>query len=346
MMNFEPHRELEKLFDRGSSFLGSKIPIMGGAMTWVSERNLVSAMSNAGGFGIIACGAMNKDQLENEIIETRKKTKNPFGINLILLHPQIDELIKCCINLKVELVVFAGGFPKKSQIEMLKNKQIKTMCFATTSSIAKKMISNGIEALILEGNEAGGHIGPVSINVLVQEVLPEVSQVPVFVAGGIGRGEIMLKFMQLGAAGCQIGTRLVCARESIAHKNFKNIFIKSEARSAQISVKLDDRFPVIPVRAIENNATKEFIKEQKEAINLLKDNKISLKEAQLKIEHFWAGSLKTAVLSGDIENGSLMAGQSVSMVKKIQSVKEILDELILQAVNQITVDKKGLESVN
>ena len=103
---------------------------------------------------------------------------------------------------------------------------------------------------------------------------------------------------------------------------------------------------MIPVRAIENNATKEFIKEQKEAINLLKDNKISLKEAQLKIEHFWAGSLKTAVLSGDIENGSLMAGQSVSMVKKIQSVKEILDELILQAVKQITVDKKVLESVN
>ena len=125
------------------------------------------------------------------------------------------------------------------------------------------MISYGIDSLILEGSEAGGHIGPVSINVLAQEILPEINEVPVFVAGGIGRGEVILKFLELGASGCQIGTRFVCAEESIAHKNFKELFIKSEARNAQVSIKLDERFPVIPVRAIENNATKEFLNEQK-----------------------------------------------------------------------------------
>ncbi len=336
------NEKLKKLFFKGANFLGVNLPIMGGAMTWVSENNLVSATSNAGGFGVIAAGSMSPDMLEKEIIYTKQKTTKPFGVNLILLHPQIEDLIQTCIKQKVSLVVFAGGFPKRRQIEKLRDKNIKTMCFATTSSIAKKMISYGIEALILEGNEAGGHIGPVSINVLVQEILPEVVNVPVFVAGGIGRGEIFLKFLELGAAGCQIGTRLVCSEESIAHKNFKDIFIKSEARNCQVSVRLDNRFPVIPVRAIENNASKKFIDEQKKVIELLENNNISLKDAQLKIEHFWAGSLKKAVVDGDIENGSLMAGQSVSLVKKIQPVKDILNEFVNQAKQQLKEESKVL----
>ena len=330
---------LKKLFLRGNTFLGTKYPIMCGAMTWLSERNLVSAISNAGGCGILACGSMSVSQLEEEIVETRKMTNKLFGVNLILLHPEINDLIECCISNEVNLVVFAGGFPKKSQIELLKNNGIKTMCFATTLSIAKKMISYGIDSLVLEGNEAGGHIGPVSINVLVQDILPFINEVPVFVAGGIGRGEVILKFLQLGASGCQIGTRFVCAEESIAHKSFKQTFIKSEARNAQISVKLDDRFPVIPVRAIENNATKEFINEQKKLLNLIENKKISLRDAQLAIEHFWAGSLKNAVLNGDINNGSLMAGQSVSLVKEIQTVNEIFKELLSQIESQINQEK-------
>ena len=159
------------------------------------------------------------------------------------------------------------------------------------------MIQNGIDALILEGNEAGGHIGPVSVNVLVQEILPHIKEVPIFVAGGIGRGEIILKFLQLGAAGCQIGTRFVCANESIAHSKFKNIFIKSEARNAQISVKIEDRLPVIPVRAIENSATQNFISEQKKLINLVEKSShilgakqvepiLFFKSFELKDRHF------------------------------------------------------------
>ena len=328
------NKSISNLFSRGNKFLGTKYPIMCGAMTWLSERNLVSAISNSGGFGIIACGSMKVAQLEKEILETKKLTKNFFGVNLILLHPEIDDLIECCVANNVNLVVFAGGFPKKRQIEILKNKSIKTMCFATTLSIAKKMISYGIDSIVLEGNEAGGHIGPVSINVLVQEILPEIDEVPIFVAGGIGRGEIILKFLELGAAGCQIGTRFVCSKESIAHQNFKDIFLKSEARNAQVSVRIDDRFPVIPVRAIENNATKMFATEQKKMVDLIDKKQISLKDAQLAIEHFWSGSLKNAVLNGDIENGSLMAGQSVSLVKKIQTVEEIFHELLEQMDNQ------------
>ena len=328
------NKSISNLFSRGNKFLGTKYPIMCGAMTWVSERNLVSAISNSGGFGIIACGSMKVAQLEKEILETKKLKKNFFGVNLILLHPEIDDLIECCVANNVNLVVFAGGFPKKRQIEILKNKSIKTMCFATTLSIAKKMISYGIDSIVLEGNEAGGHIGPVSINVLVQEILPEIDEVPIFVAGGIGRGEIILKFLELGAAGCQIGTRFVCSKESIAHQNFKDVFLRSEARNAQVSVRIDDRFPVIPVRAIENNATKMFATEQKKMVDLIDKKQISLKDAQLAIEHFWSGSLKNAVLNGDIENGSLMAGQSVSLVKKIQTVEEIFHELLEQMDNQ------------
>ena len=334
------NKKLKRLFLKGSNFLGVEFPIMGGAMTWISESNLVAATSNSGGFGVIAAGSMNRNQLEKEISTTKSKTKKPFGVNLILLHPEVEDLIDVCINKKVDLVVFAGGFPKLRQIQKLKKKNIKTMCFATTVSIAQKMINYGVDALILEGNEAGGHIGPVSINVLIQEILPKIIEVPVFVAGGIGRGEIFLKYLELGAAGCQIGTRLVCSKESVAHKNFKEIFIKSEARNCQISVRLDKRFPVIPVRAIENKASQRFIQEQKRVISLLDKSNISLKEAQLQIEHFWAGSLKKAVIDGDIDNGSLMAGQSVSLVKKIQSVNEIICEIVKQAEKQISHEQR------
>ena len=135
------NKKLKQLFCKGSNFLGVEFPIMGGAMTWISESSLVSATSNAGGFGVIAAGSMNSNQLEKEIVATKSKTTKPFGVNLILLHPEIESLIEVCIDKKVNLVVFAGGFPKLRQIQKLKKKKIKTMCFATTVSIAKKMIN-------------------------------------------------------------------------------------------------------------------------------------------------------------------------------------------------------------
>lgn len=305
--------------------------LLGGAMTWVSERNLVSAISNAGGFGVIASGAMSPDLLRAEIKATQVLTKNSFGVNLITLHPQLLELIDVCIEEKVTHVVLAGGLPPAQAITKLKGSGIKVICFAPALIIAKKLMKLDVDALIIEGMEAGGHIGPVSTSVLVQEILPHVKEIPVFVAGGIGRGEAIVSYLEMGAAGCQLGTHFVCATESIAHPDFKKAFLRAQARDAIISPQLDARFPVIPVRALANQATKDFLAYQKELINQVDQGTLDLKEAQLKIEHFWAGALRRAVIEGDIEKGSLMAGQSVGMVTCEQPTQTIIEELIAQA---------------
>jgi len=324
-------KRLNKLWSRGTTFLGVHHAILGGAMTWVSERNLVSAISNAGGFGIIASGAMSPELLRNEIQGTRALTQEPFGVNLITLHPQLMELIDVCIEERITHVVLAGGLPPAQAITKLKSRMVKVICFAPALILAKKLIKLGVDALIIEGMEAGGHIGPVSTSVLVQEILPHVTEIPVFVAGGIGRGEAIVSYLEMGAAGCQLGTRFVCATECTAHPAFKKAFIRSQARDAIISTQLDARFPVIPVRAIANQATKDFMAYQKELVEKVDRHELDSKEAQLNIEHFWAGALRRAVVEGDIERGSIMAGQSVGMVTCEQSTKEVIDELLLQA---------------
>jgi enoyl-[acyl-carrier protein] reductase II len=319
------------LWQSGLEFLGCEYAVMGGAMSWVSERNLVAALSNTGAFGVIACGSMTPDLLEKEIIATKKLTNKPFGVNVIIMHPELNELIDVCRKQNVSHVVLAGGIPKSSVIKAVKAYGAKVICFAPSLAIARKLIKLGTDALVIEGMEAGGHIGPVSTSVLAQEILPEIKEVPVFVAGGIGRGEAIAGYLKMGAAGVQLGTRFVCAEESIAHPRFKQAFIKSSARDATPSTQVDNDFPVIAVRAIENKATDAFIKFQHEVIARYKTGKVEKKEAQLQIEHFWAGALKRAVMDGDIENGSIMAGQSVGMVNKIQPLKEIIAELVGQA---------------
>ncbi len=319
------------IWKRGQELLGSEYAILGGAMSWVSEHNLVSAISNSGGFGVLACGSMGPALLEKEIKATQKLTSKPFGVNLITMHPELNELIETCKNNNVSHVVLAGGLPKSYMIDALKLSNIKVIAFAPALVIAKKLIKMGVDGIVIEGMEAGGHIGPVSTIVLAQEILPVLkNEVPIFVAGGIGRGEAIASFLKMGAAGCQLGTRFVCSNESIAHDNFKNIFIKSQSRNATISTQLDPNFPVIPVRAIENKATKEFIAVQRKTIEKYNNGELSKEEAQLMIEHYWAGALRKAVIDGDIENGSVMAGQSVGMVSSIQSVNDIIQELVTQ----------------
>jgi len=303
---------------------------MGGAMSWVSERHLVSALSNAGGFGVIACGAMSHDLLESEIAATKTMTDKPFGVNLIIMHPQLDELVEVCARQGVSHVVLAGGIPKGSTLSRI-NEFARAICFAPSARIGEKLVKMGAGALVIEGSEAGGHIGPVSTSVLAQEILPEIHEVPVFVAGGIGRGEAIVAFLEMGASGVQLGTRFVCAEESIAHENFKKLFIKSNARDAMASVQVDPDFPVIPVRAVVNKATEAFTRTQHEVIARYRSGAVEKKDAQLEIEHFWAGALRKAVIDGDVENGSVMAGQSVGMVTKIQPMQEIIDELVAQA---------------
>lgn len=324
-------QSLNRLWARGRELLGSEHAIMGGAMSWVSERNLVAALSNAGAFGVIACSSMPPELLDKEIKATRELTQKPFGVNLILMHPKLDELVEVCIANKVTHMVLAGGMPKAPTINRLKEGGCKVIAFAPTPAIGKKLVRMGVDALIIEGTEAGGHIGPVSTSVLAQEILPVIHDVPVFVAGGIGRGEALASYLEMGASGVQLGTRFVCAKESIAHANFKKAFINANARDAMPSVQYHPDFNVIPVRAIVNSASEEFTRFQKETVEKVFAGAQTKEEGQLAIEHFWAGSLRRAVIDGDVERGSLMAGQSVGMVHCIQTAQEIVDELLGQA---------------
>jgi enoyl-[acyl-carrier protein] reductase II len=317
---------------RGSEFLGTQWAILCGAMSWVSERNLVAAISNAGGFGVIACGAMTPELLDAEIAGTRALTDKPFGVNLITMHPDLFELIEVCHKHGVSHVALAGGIPPKGSVEALKTFGAKVIVFAPTLALAKKLLRSGADALVIEGMEAGGHIGPVSTSVLAQEFLPALAEKHlVFVAGGIGRGEAMAGYLEMGAAGVQLGTRFACASESIAHPKFKQAFFRANARDAVASVQLDPRLPVIPVRALRNKGTEEFVAKQREVANLLDAEGLEMMEAQLQIERYWAGALRRAAIDGDIENGSLMAGQSVGMVTKEEPVAEIVASLLTES---------------
>ena len=322
--------EFDRLSERGRRFLGSRVAIMGGAMSWVSERNLVAAISNAGGFGVLAGGSMGPDALADEIAGTQALTTRPFGVNLLTMHPRLLDLIAVCQEAGVGHVVLAGGVPGGAAVRAVKQRS-RLICFAPALVLARRMVRLGADALVIEGSEAGGHIGPVSLAVLAQEILPHIAEVPVFVAGGIGRGEAILAFLEMGAAGAQLGTRFAAARESIAHPRFKDAFIRARARDALPSVQLDPRFPVIPVRGLLNAGTEAFLRHQAAAMARVDAGELTREEAQLSVEHFWAGALRRAVIDGDVEHGSVMAGQSVGMVTAEQPIAEIIAELVDQA---------------
>jgi len=324
-------KRLRDLWKRGTDFLGTEYAILGGAMSWISDRHLVSAISNAGGFGVIACGGMEADMLAEEIAATRAMTDKPFGVNLITLHPNLDKLIAVCREQKVNHVVLAGGLPSGPSIAAIKDFDAKLMCFAPTATLAKKLVRSGADAIVIEGMEAGGHIGPVSTSVLAQEILPVMQNVPVFVAGGIGRGDVAAAYLEMGASGVQLGTRFVVAEECVAHENFKKAFISAKARDAVASVQIDPKFPVIPVRALKNGGTEEFMETQRTIVGDFHAGTVSQFDGQMQIEQFWGGALRRAVVDGDVETGSLMAGQSVGMVKKIEPTADIIEELVAQA---------------
>ena len=318
-------------------------------MTWVSERHLVSAISNAGGFGVLACGSMPPDLLAAEIEATRELTDRPFGVNLIVMHPELERLVKVCTEQKVSHVVLAGGLPGKPTIAAAKEGGAKVIGFAPSLGVARKLVRSGVDALIIEGMEAGGHIGPVATSVLAQEILPymhaEMPDIPIFLAGGIGHGEAIAAYLNMGAAGIQMGTRFVCATESVAHQNFKKAFIRGHARDAMPSVQIDPEFKVIPVRALANQATKAFTQTQIDVIARYRQGELSFEDASLAIEHFWAGALKRAAIDGDVENGSLMAGQSVGLVSKEEPVADILAELVAQTCRALARESSMVEAV-
>lgn len=323
--------KLQKLMERGRKILGSKYAIMGGAMTWISESNLVSAMSNAGIFGVLASGAMNGTELSQEIGQTKQKTHNPFGVNLIVMNPKLHDLIDVCGAHKVSHVILAGGLPDKNIIDKIHSYGIQVMAFAPVLSIAKRLFKQGIDCLILEGTESGGHVGPVSTLVLIQSILLSLPEYPIFVAGGICRGEVIAAMMQLGAVGCQLGTVFAVCKESLAHEKFKQSFFRAGGRNAITPVQLDKHFQVAPVRAIANIATEEFMQRQKEILVRIEKGEVNSEEGFLSLEHFWAGALRRAVQEGDVDRGSLMAGQIVEIVKEEKSISEIISTIEIEA---------------
>jgi enoyl-[acyl-carrier protein] reductase II len=326
---------IDKFFESGRKFLGCKYPIMCGAMTWVSDPKLVSAIGNAGGFGLLAGGNTPVDILENQIIETGELTEYPFGVNLITLAPVYQDQLELVCRLGCPLVVFAGGIPKKSEIQKAKEHGARVVCFAPTAPLAHQLIDRGADALILEGSEAGGHIGPVALSVLIQQILFSVDSVPIFIAGGIATGRMMAHLLMMGAAGIQMGTRFIMAEECLAHSKFKETFRKARAKDAVATPQFDSRLPVIPVRALKNEGSIEFAKLQLELLNKLDNNLLDKMQAQFRVEEFWAGALRSAVIDGDTDKGSLMAGQSVGLVDKVQPLKEIMQEMVSQAESEM-----------
>ncbi len=319
---------IEKFIKPGREFLGTRYPILCGAMTWVSDSALVATVSNAGGFASLAGGNTPVDILRNQIAETRDLTDKPFGINLITLAPIYQDHLKLVQETRPEFVIFAGSFPREREVKMAKDSGAKVMCFASTRSIADRMIRYGADALILEGMEAGGHVGHVTLTILLQQVLFEVDDVPVFVAGGIGSGKMCAHLFLMGAAGIQMGTRFAVAKEANTHPKFKERFIKSKARDAISTPQIDSRLPVVAVRALRNKGHDDFNRLQLELLKKMDANEIGRIDAQLKVEEFWIGALRKAVQDGDVDYGSLMAGQSVGLVDKVQTIDEIIQEIL------------------
>lgn len=333
----------DRFFRRGAEFLNVKYPIICGAMTWVSEPHLVAAVSNEGGFGCLAGGNTPPDILEEQINETRMLTDKSFGVNIITIAPAYNEHLELVRKLKLPYVVFAGGFPGRDEIASVKETGAKVMCFASTVSIARRMIKYGADAIILEGMEAGGHVGHVSLTVLLQQVLFEVEEVPVFVGGGLATGKMCAHMLLMGAAGVQLGTRFAMADECRAHPDFKHKFVHANARDAVATPQFDSRLPVVAVRTLRNKALEDFGKLQLELLKKLERGEISRNKAQHLVEEFWMGGLRKAVVDGNTDYGSLMAGQSVGLIQKSESIKEIITDITVDVESELQKVKSMLE---
>jgi enoyl-[acyl-carrier protein] reductase II len=327
-------KEIERLIKTGNEFLGTKIPIISGAMTWISDEKLVRAVNAAGAFGVLAGGNMRTEELERKINDL-KETENCFGVNLITIAPNYLGHLEMVCERQVSHIIFAGSFPKASEIERAKKSGARVMCFASTVQIANRMQSYGADAIILEGSEAGGHIGPVSTSVLIQEFLFDVKQLPIFIAGGIVSGRMILHLLLMGACGVQMGTRFVVSEECSACAEFKESFISAQAKDAIVTPKFDSSLPVIPVRALKNKGMIDFAKLQITLLEKLQKNEIDRRTVQNEVEGYWVGSLRRAVQEGDVEYGSLMAGQSVGLVNDILPVQKIIERILEEMEDEL-----------
>ncbi len=334
----------ERIFQRGTQFLGCKYPILCGAMTWVSTPALVAAVAQAGAFAALAGGSMPPQMLEDAIAETRRLTDKPFAVNVITLGPAYQSHLEVLKQCHVPFVIFAGGIPKDSEIAAIKDSGAKVLCFAPTEPLARRLLAYGADALLLEGTEAGGHIGPVALSVLLQQVLFQCEQVPVFVGGGIATGKFMAHLLMMGAAGVQLGTRFAVAKECAAHPNFKQALLHANAKDAQPAGQFDSALPVTAVRTLRNKGTREFERLQLHLLSQLNAGHITRQAAQEQVEHFWVGGLRHAAIDGEVQRGSVMAGQSVGLVNQEQTVQEIVQDLVNTCDQEVARIQKLLEN--
>jgi len=294
---------------RVSGLLGIRYPVLQGGMAWVATAELASAVSNAGGLGIIAAGNLTPSELKAEIAKTKALTENPFGVNLMLLSPYIEEQVKIVCEERIPVVTTGAGNPGK-YMDKLKKAGTKVIPVVASPGLAKRVEKLGADAVIAEGMEAGGHIGKLTTMVLVPQTVDAVS-IPVIAAGGIADARGVAAAFSLGAEGIQIGTLFACSRESIAHENFKKRVLSASSLDAVVTGESTGH----PVRSLRNSLTKKLLE-------------LEAKEASFEeFEKLAIGGLKRAVREGDIKTGSVMAGQVAGLVKEIKPVKEIIEEI-------------------
>lgn len=312
--------------NRVRKILGIEYPIVQGGMAWVADADLAAAVSNGGGLGIIAAGSMPADVLEQQILKARSLTDKPFGVNIMLLSATVDEAVEVVARNRVPVVTTGAGSPGKV-IDRLK--PLGTIVIPVIASVAqaKRVERQGADAVVAEGMEAGGHIGEITTVVLVPQIVDSV-RIPVIAAGGIADSRGVAAVFSLGAEGIQVGTRFVCATESNAHPAYKDEIMNARDRSTVVTGMATGH----PVRCIQNRLTKEFER--------LERSGASIEE----IEKLGTGKLRAAVVEGDVDYGSVMAGQSAALVDRVQPAKDIIRELfqgVESVINRISLDMKS-----
>lgn len=297
---------------RITEILGIEYPIIQGGMAWVATYELAAAVSEAGGLGIIGAGGAPASFVREQIQKAKALTDKPFGVNVMLMNPEADEIAKVIVDEGVKVVTTGAGNPAK-YMEMWKAANVKVIPVVASVALAKLMERGGADAVIAEGTESGGHIGSTTTMALVPQVVDAVN-IPVIAAGGIADGRGFAASFMLGAEGVQIGTRFVVASECIVHENYKAMVIKAKDIDSAVTGLSNGH----PVRSIRNKMTKEYTKLEKEGADFMELEKLTL------------GSLRKAVVEGDVSNGTIMAGQIAGMIRKEQPCKEIIDEIMSQ----------------
>ena len=295
-----------------TELLQIEYPIIEGGMAWVAEHHLAAAVSEAGGFGLIGAASAPPEIVREEIRKAKELTDKPFGVNIMLLNPNADEVAKIVVEEGIQAVTTGAGNPEK-YMPMWKEAGVKVIPVVASVAMAKRMERYGADAVVAEGMEAGGHIGNQTTMALIPQIVDAVN-IPVIAAGGIGDGRGVAAYFMLGAEGVQMGTRFVVADESIVHDNYKDRIVKAKDIDSVVTGQSTGH----PVRCLRNQMTKEYIKKEQEGVPFE------------ELERMTLGSLRKAVMDGDILNGTVMAGQIAGLVKEKQSCKEIINELVYE----------------